>query len=203
MNPNKFTQKSLEAIQSAQDVSLSYQNNCVEPMHLLYALLSDEGGLIPQVITKMGIDAEGFKAAALKYIEGMPRVTGSGREAGKIYISPELDKVFAEAEAQAERMKDEYVSVEHLLLALVEKSDSGVQSMLKSFGVEKKKLLSVLREIRGNQRVTSQNPEETYDVLKKYGPSFLVFASSALTRRVTISILSSVKSSAEISLVGI
>lgn len=176
MNPNKFTQKSLEAIQSAQDVSLSYQNNCVEPMHLLYALLSDEGGLIPQVITKMGIDAEGFKAAALKYIEGMPRVTGSGREAGKIYISPELDKVFAEAEAQAERMKDEYVSVEHLLLALVEKSDSGVQSMLKSFGVEKKKLLSVLREIRGNQRVTSQNPEETYDVLKKYGQDLVELA---------------------------
>lgn len=176
MNPNKFTQKSLEAIQSAQDVSLSYQNNCVEPMHLLYALLSDEGGLIPQVITKMGIDAEGFKAAALKYIEGMPRVTGSGREAGKIYISPELDKVFAEAEAQAERMKDEYVSVEHLLLALVEKSDSGVQCMLKSFGVEKKKLLSVLREIRGNQRVTSQNPEETYDVLKKYGQDLVELA---------------------------
>lgn len=176
MNPNKFTQKSLEAIQSAQDISLSYQNNCVEQMHLLWALLNDEGGLIPQVITKMGIDAAGFKAAALKYIEGMPRVTGSGREAGKIYVSPELDKAFAEAEAQAERMKDEYVSVEHLLLALVEKPDSGVQSMLKSFGVEKKKLLTVLQEIRGNQRVTSQNPEETYDVLKKYGQDLVELA---------------------------
>lgn len=176
MNPNKFTQKSLEAIQSAQDISLSYQNNCVEQMHLLWALLNDEGGLIPQVITKMGIDANGFKAAALKYIEGMPRVTGSGREAGKIYVSPELDKAFAEAEAQAERMKDEYVSVEHLLLALVEKPDSGVQSMLKSFGVEKKKLLTVLQEIRGNQRVTSQNPEETYDVLKKYGQDLVELA---------------------------
>lgn len=176
MNPNKFTQKSLEAIQSAQDISLSYQNNCVEQMHLLWALLNDEGGLIPQVITKMGIDANGFKAAALKYIEGMPRVTGSGREAGKIYVSPELDKAFAEAEAQAERMKDEYVSVEHLLLALVEKPDSGVQSMLKSFGVEKKKLLTVLQEIRGNQRVTSQDPEETYDVLKKYGQDLVELA---------------------------
>ncbi len=176
MNPNKFTQKSLEAVQAAQDVSLSYQNNCIEQMHLLYALLSDEGGLIPQVITKMGIDANGFKTAALKYIEGMPRVTGSGREAGKIYVSPELDKAFAEAETQAERMKDEYVSVEHLLLALVEKPDSGVQSMLKSFGVEKKKLLTVLQEIRGNQRVTSQNPEETYDVLKKYGQDLVELA---------------------------
>ncbi len=176
MNPNKFTQKSLEAVQSAQDISLSYQNNCIEQMHLLYALLSDEGGLIPQVVTKMGIDANGFKSAALKYIEGMPRVTGSGREAGKIYVSPELDKAFAEAENQAERMKDEYVSVEHLLLALVEKPDSGVQSMLKSFGVEKKKLLTVLQEIRGNQRVTSQNPEETYDVLKKYGQDLVELA---------------------------
>ena len=176
MNPNKFTQKSLEAVQAAQDVSLSYQNNCVEQMHLLYALLSDEGGLIPQVVTKMGIDANGFKAAALKFIEGMPRVTGSGREAGKIYVSPDLDKAFAEAEKQAERMKDDYVSVEHLLLALVEKPDSGVQSMLKSFGVDKNKLLAVLQEIRGNQRVTSQNPEETYDVLKKYGQDLVELA---------------------------
>lgn len=176
MNPNKLTQKSIEAVQAAQDISLSYQNNCVEQMHLLYALLSDEGGLIPQVVTKMGIDANGFKAAALKFIEGMPRVTGSGREAGKIYVSPDLDKAFAEAEKQAERMKDEYVSVEHLLLALVEKPDSDVSGMLKSFGVDKNKLLTVLQEIRGNQRVTSQNPEETYDVLKKYGQDLVELA---------------------------
>ena len=144
MNPNKLTQKSIEAVQAAQDLSVSYQNNCVEQMHLLYALLADEGGLIPQVMTKMGIDANGFKAAALKYVEGMPRVSGSGREVGKIYVAPELDKAFAEAEAQAAHMKDEYVSVEHLLLALVEKADSGVKGMLKSFNVDKNKLLAVL-----------------------------------------------------------
>ncbi len=176
MNPNKLTQKSIEAVQSAQDVALSYQNNCVEQMHLLYALLNDEGGLIPQVITKMGIDANGFRAAALKFIEGISRVSGSGREAGKIYVSPDLDKALTEAEAIAERMKDEYVSVEHLLLALVEKPDSGVAGMLKSFGVEKNKLLAVLQDIRGNQRVTSQNPEETYDVLKKYGQDLVELA---------------------------
>lgn len=176
MNPNKLTQKSIEAVQAAQDLSVSYQNNCVEQMHLLYALLSDEGGLIPQVMTKMGIDAKGFKAAALKYVEGMPRVSGSGREVGKIYVSPDLDKAFAEAEAQAERMKDDYVSVEHLLLALVEKADSGVAGMLKAFNVDKKKLLTVLQDIRGNQRVTSQNPEETYDVLKKYGQDLVELA---------------------------
>ncbi|MCI5578703.1 MAG: ATP-dependent chaperone ClpB [Oscillospiraceae bacterium] len=176
MNPNKLTQKSIEAVQSAQDISVSYQNNCVEQMHLLYALLSDEGGLIPQIFTKMGIDANGMKSAVLKFIEGMPRVTGSGREAGKIYVSPDLNKAFTEAEQIAERMKDEYVSVEHLLLALVEKPDSDVSGILKSFGVDKNKLLSVLQDIRGNQRVTSQNPEETYDVLKKYGQDLVELA---------------------------
>ena len=176
MNPNKLTQKSIEAVQAAQDISLSYQNNCVEQTHLLYALLNDEGGLIPQICTKMGIDTAGFRAAALKFIEGMSRVSGSGREAGKIYVSPELDKAFVEAESIAERMKDEYVSVEHLLLALVEKPDSSVGGLLKSFGVEKNKLLAVLQDIRGNQRVTSQNPEETYDVLKKYGQDLVELA---------------------------
>ena len=176
MNANKLTQKSIEAVQAAQDLSVSYQNNCVEQEHLLYALLADEGGLIPQILTRMSVDANGVKTAALKFVEGMPRVTGSGREAGKIYVSPDLDKVFTEAEAQADRMKDDYVSVEHLLLALVEKADSGVAGIFRSFGVDKNKLLKVLSEIRGNQRVTSQNPEETYDVLKKYGQDLVELA---------------------------
>ncbi|MDE7362933.1 MAG: ATP-dependent chaperone ClpB [Oscillospiraceae bacterium] len=167
MNANKLTQKSLEAVQSAQDLSVSYQNNRVEQMHLLYALLADEGGLVPQIFTKMGIDANGIKTAALRFVEGMPRVTGSGR--GEVYASRELNDVFTESEKQAEHMKDEYVSVEHLLLALVEVPDSDVKGILKSFNVDKNALLKALQEIRGNQRVTSQNPEETYDVLKKYG----------------------------------
>lgn len=174
MNANKLTQKSLEAIQAAQDTALSYQNNCVEQMHLLYALLSDEGGLVPQIFTKTGVDANGIKTAALKFIEGMPRVTGGGR--GDIYPSRELSEVLVEAEKQAERMKDEYISVEHLLLALVEKSDSGVKGILKSFNVDKNALLKALQDIRGNQRVTSQNPEETYDVLKKYGQDLVELA---------------------------
>ncbi len=176
MNVNKLTEKSIEAIQSAQDVSLSYQNNCVEQMHLLYALLNDEGGLVPQLFTKMGIDANGMKTAALKFIEGMPRVSGSGREAGKVYISPDMDKATAEAEKVADRMKDDYISVEHLLIALTEVPDSDVQGIFKSFGVDKKKLLTVLQEVRGNQRVTSKNPEETYDVLKKYGQDLVELA---------------------------
>lgn len=176
MNPNKYTQKSLDAIQGAQDISLSYQNNCVEPEHLLYALLNDEGGIVPQLITKMGADADGVKTAALKFIEGMPRVSGSGREAGKIYVSADFDKVLSEAESTAERMKDDYVSVEHLFLALVDKGSSGTAGIFKSFGVDKNKLLKALSDIRGNQRVSSRNPEETYDVLKKYGQDLVELA---------------------------
>ena len=174
MNAEKLTQKSLEAIQSAQDLSVSYQNNCVEQMHLLYALLNDEGGLVPQIFTKMGIDANGLKTAALKFVEGMPRVTGSGR--GDVYASRELNEAFTNAEKQAERMKDEYISVEHLLLALIDVPDSDVKGIFKSFNVDKNALLKALQEIRGNQRVTSQNPEETYDVLKKYGQDLVELA---------------------------
>ncbi len=173
MNANKLTQKSLEAVQSAQDLSVSYQNNCVEQMHLLYALLADEGGLVPQIFTKMNVDANGIKTAALKFIEGMPRITG-GR--GDVYASRDLQDAFTEAEKQAERMKDEYVSVEHLLLALIEKPDSDIKGIIKSFNVDKNALLKALQEIRGNQRVTSQNPEETYDVLKKYGQDLVELA---------------------------
>ncbi len=176
MNPNKYTKRSLEAIQSAQDISISYQNNCVEQEHLLYALLTQDGSLASQVLTKMNIDANGVEQAALKFIEGMPRVTGSGREAGKIYVSGDLDKAFVEAEAQAERMKDEYVSVEHLLLALAEKPSSGVAGIFRSFGVTKDKLLKAISEIRGSARVTSQEPEETYDVLNKYGQDLVELA---------------------------
>ncbi len=176
MNPNKFTQKSLEAIRSAQDISVSYQNNRVEQEHLLYALLSQESGLVPQLLTRMNIDAAAVEQAALKFVEGLPRVSGSGREEGKIFVSPELDKALAQAEIQAERMKDEYVSVEHLFLALLEKADSGVAGIFKSFGVDKDKALKALSDIRGSARVTSQNPEETYDVLKKYGQDLVELA---------------------------
>ena len=176
MNANKLTEKSMEALQSANDLSLSYQNNCVEQMHLLYALLNDEGGLVPQLFTRMGIDANGMRSAALKFIEGMSRVSGGGRDANTIYLSPDMIKANTEAEKIAERMKDDYISVEHLLLGIVEVPDSGVKGIFKSFGVDKNKLLSVLQEVRGNQRVSSKNPEETYDVLKKYGQDLVELA---------------------------
>ncbi len=176
MDPNKFTQKSLDAIRSAQDLSISYQNNCVEQEHLLYALLSQDGGLVPQILTRMKIDAAAVEQAALKFVEGLPRVTGSGREEGRIFISAGLDRVLAEADAQARRMKDEFVSVEHLFIALVEKAESGVAGICKSFGIEKDRLLQALSEIRGSARVTSREPEETYDVLNKYGQDLVELA---------------------------
>ena len=176
MNPNKMTTKSLEALQSAQNLSISYQNNCVEQEHLLYALLSDEGGLIPQLLTKMNIDANAVEQAALKFVEGMSRVSGGGREAGKILISGDLDKALTEAEKIAEQMKDEFISVEHLFLALIDKPSSGCAGIFRSFNVSKDKALKALKEIRGSARVTSQSPEETYDVLNKYGQDLVELA---------------------------
>ncbi|MGN0650939.1 MAG: ATP-dependent chaperone ClpB [Oscillospiraceae bacterium] len=176
MNANKMTKKSLEALQTAQNLSISYQNNCVEQEHLLYALLSDEGGLIPQMLTKMNIDANAVEQAALKFVEGMSRVSGGGREAGKILISGDLDKAFIEAENIAEQMKDEYISVEHLFLAMLAKPSSGCAGIFKSFNIAKDKALKALQEIRGSARVTSQSPEETYDVLNKYGQDLVELA---------------------------
>ena len=176
MNPNNMTKKSLEALQAAQNLSISYQNNCVEQEHLLYALLSDEGGLIPQLLTKMNIDANAVEQAALKFVEGMSRVSGGGREAGKILISGDLDKAFIEAEKIAEQMKDEYISVEHLFLAMLAKPSSGCAGIFKSFNISKDKALKALQEIRGSARVTSQSPEETYDVLNKYGQDLVELA---------------------------
>ena len=176
MNPNKYTKKSLEAVQSAQDISVSYQNNCVEQEHLLYALLTQDGSLASQILTKMNIDANAVQQAALHFIEGMPRVSGSGREAGKIYVSPDLDKAFTEAESQAERMKDEYVSVEHVFLGLLDEPTQNTTELFRAFGIAKDKFLQQLTAVRGNQRVTTDNPEDTYNALQKYGQDLVELA---------------------------
>ena len=176
MNPNKYTKKSLEAVQSAQDISVSYQNNCVEQEHLLYALLTQDGSLASQILTKMNIDANAVQQAALHFIEGMPRVSGSGREAGKIYVSPDLDKAFTEAESQAERMKDEYVSVEHVFLGLLDEPTQNTTELFRAFNIQKDAFLQQLTAVRGNQRVTTDNPEDTYNALQKYGQDLVDLA---------------------------
>jgi len=168
MNPNQFTQKSLEAIQGAQDVAQEYGNQQIEQVHLLSALLQQENGLIPQLLTKMGLTLPSFEAAVKAEIGKLPKVSVS-REAGKIYVSPDFNRTVQAAEESAKSMKDEYVSVEHLLLALVETADRALKPLLQTYQVTKESILQALTQMRGNQRVTSDNPEETYDALKKYG----------------------------------
>ena len=176
MNTNKFTQKTLEALQSAQQAAIEYQNQTLEPEHLLFAIANQEQGLIPQLLQKMGVEPGNFVSAAAQKISLLPHVTGSGREADKIYISAATDKVLNAAESTATAMKDEYVSVEHVFLALIENPNSAVAELMKRFSIDKNRFLSVLSGVRGNQRVTSDHPEDTYDVLKKYGQELVELA---------------------------
>jgi len=176
MNTNKFTQKTLESLQSAQQTAIEYQNQTLEPEHLLFAIANQEQGLIPQLLQKMGVEPGNFVSAAAQKISLLPHVTGSGREADKIYISAATDKVLNAAESTATAMKDEYVSVEHVFLALIENPNSAVAELMKRFSIDKNKFLSVLSSVRGNQRVTSDHPEDTYDVLKKYGQELVELA---------------------------
>ena len=169
MNAQKFTQKSLEAIQEANNLALSNNNMQIEQEHLLYALLTIDQSLIAQLIKKMGKDPQALAQAVKQEIDKMPGVTGSGREAGKIYVAQDVDTVLAKAENIADSMKDEYVSVEHLMLSLMENPNRNLREIFKLFDIRKNDFLKVLQEVRGNTRVTSDSPEGTYDVLKKYG----------------------------------
>lgn len=169
MNAQKFTQKSLETIQLANNLALENNNMQIEQEHLLYALLKIDQSLIAQLLKKMGKDPQAFMQAVKQEIDKMPGVTGSGREAGKIYIAQDVDMVLAKAETIADSMKDEYVSVEHLMISLMENPNQHLKELFKLFDIQKNDFLQVLQQVRGNTRVTSDSPEDTYDVLKKYG----------------------------------
>ena len=169
MTPQNFTQKSLEAVQAAQSIATTYGSQQIEQCHLLLALLEAENGLVPQLLTGMGLTLPSFHAAVKALVEKQPRVSGPGREPGKIYVSPKMDQTLNAAPQTASQMKDEYVSVEHLLLALVKTADRELGDLFRTYGVTEEKILQALSAIRGSQRVTSDNPEETYDALKKYG----------------------------------
>ena len=169
MNLNQFTQKSLEAVQSAQTIAQEYGNQQIEQAHLLYALLKQENGLIPQLLGNLGLTVPSFEAAVRAEVEKLPRVSVGGREAGKIYIAPDVDKALSTAESIAGSMKDEYVSVEHLFLALLDTANSSLKDLYRTYNITREGVLKALTAVRGNQRVTSDNPEETYDALKKYG----------------------------------
>ncbi len=176
MNPQKFTKKSLEAINEAQSVAIDYQNMNVEQEHLLYALMTQENGLIPQLFTRMGAAAEKVQNYISGILGEIPKVTGSGREANTVYISQDVDKCLNKAEDTAKNMRDDFVSVEHIVLALFDTANDRIKKMFKNFALTKENFLDVLKEVRGNQRVTSDTPEDTYDVLKKYGQDLVELA---------------------------
>ncbi len=168
MNAQKFTKKTLEAINAAQSMAIENQNMQIMPEHLLYALADQEGGLIPQLFKKMGVDTDNLLALLDGAISRIPAVSGSGREPDKIYISPVTDKILNEAERLAASMKDEYVSVEHVMLALFDHAPENVRQIFRSLGITKDAFLSELKKVK-TDRVTSDEPENTYDALGKYG----------------------------------
>ena len=169
MNPKNYTQKSLEAIQGAQDIALANNNQQIEQVHLLLSLLQSQNGLIPQLLKRMGITPESMEAAANLEIRKLPQVTGSGREAGKYYIGRPVDNAFQEAEQAAARMKDDFVSVEHLFLGLLRTPDATLKLMFDHYGITEEAVLQALQGVRGTQRVTNDNPEDTYEALEKFG----------------------------------
>ncbi|MFA0814333.1 MAG: ATP-dependent chaperone ClpB [Anaerofustis sp.] len=176
MNTQKLTQKSIEAIQDAQNFSVEYGNPQIEQEHLVYALLLQENGLIPELLKKMGIDVKSFTGSVLKEIEKLPKMSGSGRESGKVYISPEVDNTLVAAERKAEQMKDEFVSVEHIMLAVIDKPNASLKRVFTEYTFEKTNFMNVLAAVRGNTRVTTDTPEDTYDALEKYGRDLVEMA---------------------------
>ena len=169
MNAEKITQKSMEAIRDAQQIAIRNQNMQIDQQHLLCAMLRQEGGLVSQLMKKLHIDAGRMAAACDREIQRIPKVSGPGREADKVYISQSVDAVLQEAEQQAGYMKDEFISVEHILLGMIERPNGAVRSIFTEFGLTKEAFLEQLQKVRGNTRVTSENPEDTYDALLKYG----------------------------------
>ena len=174
MNMNQFTQKSIEALRDMQSAALENGNQQIEQVHLLHALVSKDDGLISNLITQSGVSIENIKALTDQAIASLPKV--SGMQADKLYLSRELDAAFTDAESQAKKMKDEFVSVEHLMLALFAKGDMKIKDIFRNAGLTKDAFLTALKNIRGSRTITSDNPEETYDVLKKYGQDLVAKA---------------------------
>ena len=163
MNIQKFTQKSIEAINDCEKLVYEYGNQEIEQEHLLVALMRQSDGLIQKMIEKMEINKEHFMDNAIRHLEKRVKVSG-----GQIYIGQALNKVLISAEDEAKQMGDEYVSVEHLFLSLLKYPNPALKEIFKEYGITRDRFLQALSTVRGNQRVTSDNPEATYDTLEKY-----------------------------------
>ena len=175
MNAEKLTQKSVDAVRKAQNIAVMQSNQIIEPVHVLAGLLKQENGLIPQLLKKMNIDTDIFESETDKKINALPKVTGSGRS-NKVALSADTDRIFTNAENIASNMKDEFVSVEHIMLSLIDSKDRDISQLFRTFNISRDAFLSALMSVRGNTRVTSENPEETYDVLTKYGQELVGLA---------------------------
>ena len=174
MNTQKLTQKSIEVIQKAQSIAIEHQNQQIEQLHILDALLTIDDSLIKQLFKRMKVN-ENFENVVKDEINKLPKVVGA-RKMDSVYVAPDVDEMLTDAEKTAEKMKDEYVSVEHLMLSLFNKGNQKIKELFKTFNINKNEFMKVLSDVRGNTRVTSDNPEETYDVLKKYGTDLVEMA---------------------------
>ena len=164
MDANKFTQKSLQAVQNAQNTAVEYGNPELTVLHIAHALM-ERDGLIFRILKRTGADADGFASALRDAVERLPRTSGGSQP----YATPAVSRLFSEAEKLAEGMKDSFISVEHLFLCLFDNDERGLKELFARFGITKNFFLAGLKEVRGNQNVTSDNPEETYEALEKYG----------------------------------
>src|SRR6266404_7393798 len=172
MDFSRFTEKLQEGLRSAQSLAARYGQQQLDVEHLLVALLEQQGGLAQSILAKADANIEAVHRRLMQDLEKLPRVSGSGAGVDQIYITPRLQKLFTRAEDEAKRLKDEYISVEHVLLAATD------EKAFKDLGLTRERLMRTLQEVRGNQRVTSQNPEETYEALEKYGRDLTKLAAS-------------------------
>ena len=175
MNIQKFTQKSVEAIQKAQQIAQENGNSQIEQAHLLLALIEQEDSLIKELIKKIG-DVEGVETSIKKNISNMPKMVGGSQINNNLYINQDVEKVLTNSEAIAKNMKDEYVSVEHIMLAIFDNCNKEIKEILRMYNINKKDFLKALLEVRGNTRITTDNPEGTYNALKKYGQDLVELA---------------------------
>ena len=166
MNAQKFTQRSLEAIRDAQELTVGSGNQQIEQIHLFSVLLEQESGLVPQLLQKLDVTMESLRAAVRQELGKLPKVTGPGREADRYYVARSVDQTLNRAEEIAGEMHDDFVSVEHLLLALLDTAQDGMKKIFTDYRIDRERILAALQTIRGSQRVTSDTPEETYDALK-------------------------------------
>ncbi|MBR3260621.1 MAG: AAA family ATPase, partial [Firmicutes bacterium] len=171
MNITKFTQKSIEAVQNMEKVAYDYGNQMIDQEHFLYALISQDDSLIAKLLTKMGVQLPAFTSSIERIMEANPKVQG-----GSPYVSQDLNNVLMGAEDEAKAMGDDYVSVEHLMLAMIRKPKAQIKKLFQSFGISRESFLQVLSSVRGNQRVTTDSPEDTYDSLQKYGRDLVAAA---------------------------